>query len=247
MAAVKRSTLPKLSRRDRAKATHWRIVKAAYTLFCARGYAGTAMAEIAEAAGVAVQTVYFTFHTKSALLSRAYDFAVMGADEPVEPEKQPWFGAMAAEPHVTKAVRHFVTGVGEITRRVTPLYLVARAAADGDPDTARVMAFHERGRAEGYGEVLQLLCAKAQLRPGLTRERATDLLLLFVGMDVYHVLVSGHGWSHEEWVDWTVQAVGEQIFGLGIASDAARSRRFARSRRQTSSRTPSSISSGVSL
>ena len=32
-----------------------------------------------------------------------------------------------------------VKGAGEITQRVTPLYLVARVAADGDPDTAQVM------------------------------------------------------------------------------------------------------------
>ena len=113
---------------------------------------------------------------------------------------------------MTQALRHLVTGVGEITRRVTPLYLAARAAADGDSDTARVMAFHERWRADGYREVLKLLREKAQLRAGLSPERATDLLLLFVGMDVYHVLVSGHGWSHEAWVDWTVSTVAEQIF-----------------------------------
>jgi AcrR family transcriptional regulator len=175
------------------------------------------MAQIADAAGVAVQTVYFTFHTKSALLSRAYDFAVMGEDEPLAPEKQPWYAAMAAEPNLTQALRHLVTGVGEITRRVTPLYLVARAAADGDSDTARVMAFHERWRADGYREVLKLLRAKAELRTGLSPERATDLLLLFVGMDAYHVLVGGHGWSHEEWADWTVSTLAEQIF----ASDAS--------------------------
>src|SRR6266581_5080962 len=118
MPPVKRSVLPKLSRRERAKATHWRIVKAAYTLFCARGYAGTTMAQIAEAAGVAVQTVYFTFHTKSMLLSRAYDFEVMGEDEPLTTDKQTWYGAMKAEQDVEKALCHLVTGVGEITRRV---------------------------------------------------------------------------------------------------------------------------------
>jgi len=213
MPPVKRSVLPKLSRRERAKATHWRIVKAAYTLFCARGYAGTTMAQIAEAAGVAVQTVYFTFHTKSMLLSRAYDFAVMGEDEPLTPDKQLWYGAMTAEQDVEKALRHLVTGVGEITRRVTPLYLVARVAADGDPDAARVMAFHERWAAEGYRQMLELLRAKAGLRPGLSLERATDLLLLFVGADVYHVLVGGDGWSHEEWTDWAVSTAAEQIFG----------------------------------
>src|SRR6058998_1161457 len=152
MPAVKRSVPARLSRRGRAKATHWRIVKAAYTLFCARGYAGTTMAQIAEAAGVAVQTVYFAFHTKSTLLSRAYDFAVMGEDEPLSPDKQPWFGAMTAEQDVEKALRHLVTGVGEITRRVTPLYLVARVAADGDPDAARVMAFHERWAGDGWSD-----------------------------------------------------------------------------------------------
>src|SRR3989442_13205091 len=181
MPAVKRSVPAKLSRRERAKATHWRIVKAAYTLFCARGYAGTTMAEIAEEAGVAVQTVYFTFHTKSMLLSRAYDFAVMGEDEPLTPDKQPWYGAMTAEQDVEKALRHLVTGVGEITRRVTPLYLVARVAADGDPDAARVMAFHERWAAEGFRQMLELLRAKAGLPPGLRVERATHLVPAFAG------------------------------------------------------------------
>src|SRR5438445_13675745 len=177
---VKRSVPAKLSRRARAKATHWRIVKAAYTLFCARGYAGTTMAQIAEAAGVAVQTVYFTFHTKSALLSRAYDFAVMGEDEPLAPDKQPWFGALTAEPNIAQAARHVVTGAGEITRRVTPLYRVARVAADGDPDTAKVIAFHESWRAEGYRAVLKLLVTKARILPGLSLERDTILQILVV-------------------------------------------------------------------
>jgi AcrR family transcriptional regulator len=213
MSAVKGPEPHRLSRRQRAKATHWRIVKAAYTLFCEQGYAGTTMAQIAESAGVAVQTVYFVFHTKAALLSRAYEVAVGGEDEPLIPQQQPWYAAMTAEPDVTQALRHLVTGVGEIMRRVTPLHLVARVAADGDPDTARVVAFHEDLRADGYREVLELLRAKAEFRSGLTLERATQLLLLFVGMDVYHFLVGSHGWSHEEWVDWTISTVAERVFG----------------------------------
>jgi AcrR family transcriptional regulator len=211
MSTVKGAQPPKLSRRERAKATHWRIVKAAYTLFCERGYAGTTMAQIAGAAGVAVQTVYFAFHTKAALLSRAYDFAVMG-EEPADPREQPWYMAMVAESNVTDALRHVIRGLGEITRRVTPLYLVARTAADGDPDTARVMDFHERWRAEGYREMMELLVAKAELRPGVSLERATDLMLLYAGMEVYHVLVDGRGWSHDELVDWTVATLAEQVF-----------------------------------
>ena len=40
---------------------------------------------------MAVQTVYFTFHTKSELLSRAYDFAVLGEGDPVPPEQTAWY------------------------------------------------------------------------------------------------------------------------------------------------------------
>jgi AcrR family transcriptional regulator len=217
VSPVKTPVSAGLTRRSRAKATHWRIVKAAYTLFCQQGYAGTTMAQIAEAAGVAVQTVYFTFHTKSALLNRAYDFAVMGEEEPLSPDDQVWYRAMAAEPDVTQALRQLVAGVGEITRRVTPLYLAARAAADSDPDTAQVMAFHERWRADGYRAVVELLRAKTELRPGLSLERATDLLLLFAGMDVYHVLVDAKGWSHEEWTDWAASTLAEQLFGRQVS------------------------------
>jgi AcrR family transcriptional regulator len=212
MSAVKRSEPTRLSRRDQAKATQWRIMTAAYTLFCEQGYAATTMAQIAEVAGVAVQTVYFTFHTKPALLSRAYEVAVGGEPEPVIPEQQPWYAQMLAEPDITVALRAFVTGVGQIMRRVTPLYFAARVAADADADAARVMAFNENGRADGYREALELLRTKAAFRPGLSLERATDLLLLFVGMDVYHALVDGRDWSHEEWIEWTVSAVAEQIF-----------------------------------
>jgi hypothetical protein len=125
---------------------------------------------------------------------------------------------MASEPNLTRALRHLVTGVGEIMRRVTPLVLAARVAADGDPETARIVAFHEDMRATGYREVLELLRTKSELRRGLTVKRATDLLLLLIGMDAYHVLVESRGWSHEEWVELTESTVAEQLFGRGDPS-----------------------------
>src|SRR6187401_3225177 len=103
MATVKQQPKSRTSRRDRARATRLRIAKAAYTLFCERGYDGTTMADIADAAGVAVQTVYFTFHTKGELLSRAYDFAVLGEGEPVPPDKTAWYMRMTEETDITAA------------------------------------------------------------------------------------------------------------------------------------------------
>ena len=218
MSEVKRHARSELTRRDRARATRLRITKAAYTLFCDRGYAGTTMSEIAEAAGVAVQTVYFTFHTKSELLSRAYDYAVLGDGEPVPPDKATWYIQMTDEPDLTAALRHAVEGIGAIMKRATPLDTVVRAGAGSDPDTAAVRDFHERWRAQGYGTMVEILTAKSAVRPGLSHERATQLLLLYLGMDVYRVLVLDFGWAHQDWIDWTIATVGEQLFSVGPAA-----------------------------
>jgi AcrR family transcriptional regulator len=212
MSPVKKRPATTPTRRDRARATRLRIIKAAYTLFCERGYAGTTMADIAEAAGVAVQTVYFTFHTKSELLSRTYDFAVLGENTPLPPEKQPWYAEMTAAPDLTSALRHLIEGIGAILRRATPLDTVVRGSAGSDPDTAQVRALHERWRAEGYRTILELLQLEWPLRAGITPERATDLLLLYAGMDVYRVLVDDFGWTHGAWIEWTVATVAEQVF-----------------------------------
>ena len=202
----------RLSRRDRAVATRLRIVKAAYDLFCERGYAGTMLADVAERSGVAVQTVRFVFHTKAELLSRAYDFAVLGEGEPVPPQRQPWWLAAAEEAELAAAARHLASGVGALLVRATPLDTMVRGSVTGDPDTTRVRAVHEQWRAEGYREMLDLLVAKAPLRPGLAPERATDLLLLYLGMDVYRALVTDLGWSHEAWTDWAVATIALELF-----------------------------------
>jgi AcrR family transcriptional regulator len=216
MPRVKPSPSVAPPRRARARATQWRIAKAAFTLFCERGYTGTTMANIAEAAGVAVQTVYFTFHTKAAVLSRAYDFAVAGEGDPQVPSEQAWYREMVAAADVVGALGRLVAGVGEITRRLTPLYVVASGSAASDPEVAEVVDRHERWRVEGYRRMVEVLRAKAALRAGLTPERANDLLLLYAGMDVYHALVEVGGWSHDAWAAWTTATLAHQLFGVEI-------------------------------
>jgi AcrR family transcriptional regulator len=218
MAEVKRHDRSELTRRDRARATRLRIIKAAYALFCERGYAGATMSDVAEAAGVAVQTVYFTFHTKSELLSRAYDFAVLGEGDPVPPEQTGWYRKMTDEPEVAGALRHAIVGIGDIMKRATPLDTVVLAAAASDPETAAVRLFHERWRAKGYRAIIDILATKSAFRVGVSAERATDLLLLYLGMDVYRVLVFDLAWKHRDWIDWTVATVGEQLFAVSQRS-----------------------------
>jgi len=213
MANVVKGASGRADRRERARATRLRMMRAAYELFCERGYAGTTMAGVAEHAGVAVQTVYFTFHTKGDLLNGSYELAVMGETDPLPPDRQPWYLAAAAAPGLTEAVRQIVGGVGEIERRTTPLDIVVRAAAQADPDSAVVWQRHEQLRHDGFQRMLvEVLLPKAPLRDHLDAEQATVLLLMLLGHGVYQALVLDYGWTHEAWVNYVAHAIEAELF-----------------------------------
>src|SRR5262245_17482817 len=109
-----------MSRKERADATRARILAAAYDLFARRGFAATTMPDVAAAAGVAVQTVYFVFRTKTALLDRVYATAVLGSDE-VRPLDSDWFRAAVAEPDPARSLEIMLTGVLAVAARLAPL------------------------------------------------------------------------------------------------------------------------------
>ena len=88
--AVKQS---RPTRRERAAKTRDRILEAATQVFVERGYAGARMADIAERGEVAVQTLYYTFSTKSDLLRACIARAVLGPDG-VPPPEQPFWAEM---------------------------------------------------------------------------------------------------------------------------------------------------------
>src|SRR5215831_10681159 len=70
-------------RQEAALQTRLVIAAAARDLFVARGYIGTTMAAIAEAAGISHETVYATFGPKPALFRHLVEIALSGTDEPV--------------------------------------------------------------------------------------------------------------------------------------------------------------------
>jgi AcrR family transcriptional regulator len=208
--AVAPTETGKLTRRDRARRTRLRMIEAAHRLFAERGYTGATMVDIAEAAGVAVQTLYFTFHTKAELLNACYDLAVLGDESPTPPQQQPWHLAMMAARSGPAALRHFAQGNSGIARRIGLLDDVVRSAAH-EPDAAEVHARAEQLRRDGYRKVIEHLDHSFGLRPQLDPESATDLLLTFGGAGMYRSLVIDYGWNHERYVDWLADALAQQL------------------------------------
>ena len=197
------------TRKERARATRLRIVEAAHELFVERGYTGARMQDIAERAGVAVQTVYFTFHTKAELLLACYDHAVLGPDE-LPPPLQPWYAQLLSATKAADAVRLFAEGNTSICARVGVLDDVTRSAQH-EPEAVEVRARSEHLRREGYAGLVRHLDERFGLREGLSPVEATDVLLALGGTGPYRSLVVDYGWTLDRYVGWLAEVLEREL------------------------------------
>jgi AcrR family transcriptional regulator len=184
------------------------MIRAAIEVFTEAGYVGARMSDIAERADVAVQTVYFTFHTKAELLQACFDFAVLGPER-LPPMQQPFFADFLAARSGRKALDAFVRGNTAILGRSAAIKEVAESAPH-EPDAAAVVAHGERLRREGLAQVVGLLDERFGLRAGMAGDDATDLLLMLTSSGTYLTL-QRYGWSDEKYVRWLTDALARQL------------------------------------
>ncbi|HVF52111.1 MAG TPA: helix-turn-helix domain-containing protein [Actinomycetota bacterium] len=203
------------SKREKAAATRRKIIAAAHEEFVSRGYHGATIASIAESAGVAVQTIYFVFHTKADLISAVIDFAVMGGEDPSGiPQATEWWEAMVVEQRADEALRIFIRGAGPLFERASAVSEILRAASLTDEEVRKTYQGHEELRRSGFRDVIDVIATKGRLRDGLDPESATDLFLLFVGDSTYQVMTVEYGWAHERWIEWLCEAVPQILLEI---------------------------------
>lgn len=178
------------------------MLDAAHHHFTSAGYPGTTMEAIARTAGVAVQTLYFTFHTKAELLGEVFERAVTGDDrEP--PPLQDWHRAAEATEDLDEALRIWASGVATIVGRVAPL----RPVFDGVGPDEDVLTLWDRGeqlREEGYAAFLDHLVGHHGLARGADQDELVDVALVLLGPVGHRGFVEDRGWPIEAWVDLSV-------------------------------------------
>lgn len=195
-------------RAAKAAATRARMLAAARSLFVARGYTATTMRSIADEAGVAVQTMYFTFATKRAVLSELLDVEVAGDTAPVATLERPWVAeALAAPP--TELIELLVAGTARIHARVVPVLEVVRSAAAVDPDIAGLWRTNIAQRHTVLTVFAGALAAKAALRANPAR--AAEIMLATLAPECYHLLVHERGWSRDDWERWAADSLVRQL------------------------------------
>ena len=200
-------------RQAQAAQTRQDILDAAHQLFLDRGYAGTTLAAIAQAAGVVVETIYRAYGSKAELFKAVVRAAVAGgatrAQVPVE--QRPAIAAVIAEPDPHRQLELYAATQPGIQARAGPLLRVLIGAAATDPELARLWDQIEDERRNGLARFAQLLTDRGVLRPELSVEEARDLLWTLNSLTVHDLLVLGCGWSPERYRDWLAGALAREL------------------------------------
>jgi len=187
----------------RARATRRRVAEAALGRFSAHGYAATTMEAIAADAGVAVQTVYFVFHTKAELLVAALALAGGEPGEAEEVTARDWLAKVALAPSGPRRLALIVEHGNEIYRRVAPLLPAVQAAASVDPDVASAWHGLVQRRRTAMGRVIDdMFVRHGELRQGLEPTLALDLLFGLHRAETYLAFTVECGWSMERYKAW---------------------------------------------
>ena len=208
-------------RRARARATQSRIVKAAFGLFCERGYSGTTMAHIADAADVAVQTVYFTFHTKAELLIAALKVAGGGPGAPEDVLARDWMAEVVDAPDGPRRLALIVEHGNEMYRRVGPVLPAVHSAASVDPEVALAWQGLVDGRRHGMRRIVdEVFARRHELRPGLDPELALDLLFGLHRAEVYVAFTVECGWTVERFKAWQFVTLARALLPADDADEA---------------------------
>ncbi|MYY13952.1 TetR family transcriptional regulator [Streptomyces sp. SID4919] len=125
-----------LTRAEKTRRTRRRMLDAAARLFVERGWTGATVEDIARAAEVGVQTVYFTFGTKRALLGEVLDTAIAGDADPAATLDRPWAREVVAEPDPAAQLARQAAGARRVLERAAPVLEVVRTAATAEPELA---------------------------------------------------------------------------------------------------------------
>jgi AcrR family transcriptional regulator len=196
---------------DKARQTRRRITRAAHDLFVEHGYGATTLQDVADRAGVAVQTIYFTFGNKRSLLKEVVDTSIAGDDQPIATMDRPWFRDALAADTAAAGLRRLVRGTGQVIARVAPIIEVLRTAAAIDPEIAGLWPQDIDMRFTVQAAAAKALMAKPGARAGVSAEHAADLLYGMLSPELYLLYVRDRGWTSGQWEQWVYDTLHSQL------------------------------------
>jgi AcrR family transcriptional regulator len=193
-------------RKEGASETRQAIIDAARRVFMARGYAAATMQQIAEMAGITLDTIYAAIGKKPALFRLLVESAISGMNGAVPAEQRDYVKAIRAEPDARKKLAIYAGALSAIQPRLAPLLRVLQQAALADPDLDRLWDEIAKRRAANMELLAKDLMASGGLRRDLSLRKIADILWSMNAPEFYLLLVEGRGWTPAEYEIWLADA-----------------------------------------
>jgi AcrR family transcriptional regulator len=199
-------------RRERAeeerRATRQRVVEAARNLFLARGYVATTMGDIAQEAGVALQSVYNVGQSKADLLHLVTDLAVSGDEQEVMLLDRPDFAAISVESSAERQVQMIAALIAATMERLAPVWVAYREAAAVDARAAANLIAAHRRRHDTFAGMISMLPEERLRQPP---EESTATAWAIGSIDVFLLLRSVLEWDPARYSEWLSRTLVNQL------------------------------------
>jgi AcrR family transcriptional regulator len=190
-------------RDERARVTRRRIADAARTLFRSRGYGATTLQAVADEAGVAVQTVYAVFGSKSGILNELRDSVLR------QPEADALFEEALREPKAEAKLKLFARSVRRRWEFGHDVVEIHRDAAATDA-SVRAGVEHVLGaRRAGIDRLAGTL--EGQLAPGIDVAHASAIIDALTLPELYAELTEVAHWDADEFEEWLARSLRNQL------------------------------------
>ena len=176
------------------------MLAAATSLFADRGWSATGMRDIAQEGGVAVETVYANFGSKTELLLTAIDVGVVGDAEAVPLSQSPEFATLGVGsfPDRIKAAARLLTGINQ---RTWGLRRALNEAAGSEPQLAAKLHELEHRRRDNIREGAEMVVG----RP--VEDDVLDALWVVMGADVFSLLTQIGQRPVEDYERWLATTI----------------------------------------
>ena len=187
-------------RAQQAAATRAAILSAARKQFTTKGYAATAVTDIAAAAGVNVDTVYTSVGRKPTLMLAVIDMTLASGDQPLAVEQRDYVRSILAAPTARLKLTTYAAALGRVMPEVSPLFDALAQAALSDPECAALRDSIGERRAANMRQLAANLLATGELRPDLSNDDVADLLWT-TNAPEYYALAVARGWPPAGYAD----------------------------------------------
>ena len=187
-------------RQEQAQDTRRRVIAAARELFVRQGYGKTTMVQIAQAAGVAVETIYGAFRNKATLLRQVWYVDFRGDEDDVPLYDRAEMQAILAEPDLGNRIRRHAIFVTATNRRMSLLVDMLTGAAATEPAAAAMLAEWADRRIDVATKYARAAADTGQL--AVSGDHCRDVLFATMDVSLWQRLVVERGWTDAQYADW---------------------------------------------